>query len=77
MLRAKRSIAELCRKQGISQSLYDIWSKEFMEVVKRRLDGHTTHVATTGQVQNLRREARILKECLADLTLENRLLKKA
>jgi transposase len=27
-------------------------------------------------VQDLRREARALKECVADLTLENRLLKK-
>ena len=28
-------------------------------------------------LQDLRREARALKECLADLTLENRLLKKS
>ena len=30
-LRGDDSIAELCRKEGIAQSLYYVWSKEFME----------------------------------------------
>jgi len=76
-LRGEDSIAELCRKEGIAQSLYYTWSKEFMEAGKRRLAGDTARAATTGEVQDLRREARALKECVADLTLENRLLKKA
>ena len=75
-LRGEDSIAELCRKEGIAQSLYYTWTKEFMEAGKRRLAGDTARAATTGEVQNLRREARALKECVADLTLENRLLKK-
>ncbi|MCI2213001.1 IS3 family transposase [Pseudosulfitobacter pseudonitzschiae] len=75
-LRGDDSIAELCRKEGIAQSLYYTWSKEFMEAGKRRLAGDTARAATTGDVQDLRREARALKECVADLTLENRLLKK-
>jgi transposase len=75
-LRGEDSIAELCRKEGIAQSLYYTWSKEFMEAGKRRLAGDTARAATTGEVQGLRREARALKECVADLTLENRLLKK-
>ena len=29
-LRGEDSIAELCRKEGISQGLYYTWSKEFM-----------------------------------------------
>lgn len=74
-LRGEDSIAGLCRKEGIAQSLYSTWSKEFMEAGKRRLAGDTARAATTGQVQDLRREARALKECAADLTLENRLLK--
>jgi transposase len=74
-LRGEDSIAELCRKEGIAQSLYYTWSKEFMEAGKRRLEGDTTRAATTGEVQDLRREARALKECVADLTLENRLQK--
>jgi transposase len=76
-LRGDDSIAELCRKEGIAQSLYYTWSKEFMEAGKRRLAGDTARAATSGEVQDLRREARALKECVADLTLENRLLKKA
>ena len=76
-LRGEDSIAELCRKEGIAQSLYYTWSKEFMEAGKRRLAGDTARAATTGEVQDLRRETRALKECVADLTLENRLLKKS
>ena len=71
------AIAELCRKEGIAQSLYYVWSREFMEAGKRRLAGDTARAATSGEVQDLRREARALKECVADLTLENRLLKKS
>ena len=35
------SIAELCRKEGIAQSLYYSWSKEFLEAGKKRLAGDT------------------------------------
>jgi len=76
-LRGDDSIAELCRREGIAQSLYYTWSKEFMEAGKRRLAGDTARAATTDDVRDLRREASALKECVADLTLENRLLKKS
>jgi transposase len=76
-LRGEDSIAELCRKEGIAQGLYYTWSKEFMEAGKRRLAGDTARAATTDEVKDLRREASALKECVADLTLENRLLKKS
>ena len=76
-LRGDDSIAELCRREGIAQSLYYTWSKEFMEAGKRCLAGDTARAATTDEVKDLRREARDLKECVADLTLENRLLKKS
>ena len=75
-LRGEDSIAELCRKEGIAQSLYYTWSKEFMEAGKRRLAGDTSRAATSDEVKDLRRETGALKECVADLTLENRLLKK-
>ena len=68
---------ELCRKEGIAQSLYYVWSKEFMEAGKRRLAGDTARAATSDEVKDLRRETSALKECVADLTLENRLLKKS
>ena len=76
-LRGDDSIAELCRKEGIAQSLYYVWSKEFLEAGKRRLAGDAARAATTDEVKDLRREASALKECVADLTLENRLLKKS
>ena len=76
-LRGDDSIAELCRKEGIAQSLYYTWSKEFMEAGKRRLAGDTSRAATTDEVKDLRREARDLKEVVAEQTVEQRLLKKS
>jgi transposase len=76
-LRGEDSIAELCRREGISQNLYYRWSKEFLEAGKKRLAGDTAREATSDEVKGLRREASALKEVVADLTLENRLLKKA
>ena len=76
-LRGEYSIAELCRREGIAQSLYYSWSKEFLEAGKKRLAGDTARQATSPEVKDLRREACDLKEVVAELTLENRLLKKS
>ncbi len=76
-LRGEDSIAELCRKEGIAQNLYYRWSKEFLEAGKKRLAGDTAREATSDEVKMLRTEARQLKEALAEITLENRLLKKS
>src|ERR1700738_949821 len=76
-LRGETSIAELCRREGIAEGLYYSWSKEFLEAGKRRLAGDTARAATSGEVKDLRRDMADLKEVVADLTLENRLLKKS
>ena len=76
-LRGEESIAELCRREGIAASMYYGWSKEFLEAGKRRLAGDTARAPTSGEVKELRREAFALKEVVADLILENRLLKKS
>jgi transposase len=76
-LRGEDSIAELCRREGIATSLYYSWSKEFLEAGKKRLAGDTARQATAPEVKELRAEAAALKEAVADLTLENRLLKKS
>ena len=76
-LRGEDSIAELCRKEGIAQNLYYRWSKDFLEAGKKRLAGDTARAATSDEVKDLRREASALKEVVAELTLENRLLKKS
>jgi len=76
-LRGEDSIAELCRREGIVQNLYYRWSKEFLEAGKKRLAGDTARAATSDEVKDLRRETSALKEVVAELTLENRLLKKS
>ena len=76
-LRGEDSIAELCRREGIVQNLYYRWSKEFLEAGKKRLAGDTARAATSDEVRELRREASALKEVVAELTRENRLLKKS
>ena len=76
-LRGEDSIAELCRREGIAQSLYYVRSKEFLEAGKRRLAGDTSRAATTDEVKDLRRDAVALKEVVAEQTLELRLLKKS
>src|SRR5216110_3541030 len=76
-LRGEDSIAELCRREGIVQNLYYRWSKDFLEAGKKRLAGDTARAATSDEVKDLRREAGALKEVVAELTLENRLLKKS
>ncbi len=76
-LRGEDSIAELCRREGINQNLYYRWSKEFLEAGKKRLAGDTAREATSDEVKGLRKEAVALKEVVAELTLENRLLKKS
>ncbi len=76
-LRGEDSVAALCRREGIAESLYYSWSKEFLEAGKKRLAGDTGRQATSGEVTDLKREMRDMKELVAELSLENRLLKKS
>ena len=76
-LKGEDSIAELCRREGIAQSLYYSWSKEFLEAGKKRLAGDTARAATSTEVKDLRHEARDMKEVVAEQALELRLLKKS
>jgi transposase len=76
-LRGEDSIAELCRREGINSNVYYRWSKEFLEAGKKRLSGDTAREATSDEVKQLRSEASALKETLAELLMENRLLKKS
>ena len=75
-LRGEASIAAWCRCEGIAEGLYYSWSKEFLEAGKQRLAGDTGRQATSGEVTGLRQEMRDLKALVAELSLENRLLKK-
>ncbi|MCK5907820.1 MAG: transposase, partial [Flavobacteriales bacterium] len=75
-MRRETSIAELCRKEGISQGNYYKWTKDFMEAGKKRLSGDTLREANTTEVHELKGENSTLKELVAELLLDNRSLKK-
>ena len=75
-MRGEMTIAELCRREGISQGIYYKWSKDFMDAGKRRLTGDTMREANTTEVKGLKDENRSLKELVAELSLKNRDLKK-
>jgi transposase len=76
-LRGEESIATLCRKEGLAPNLYYRWSKEFLEAGKKRLVGDTAREATSTEVVDLRKENARLKQVVAEIVLENRLLKKS
>jgi transposase len=76
-VRGESSVAELCRREGIAESLYYSWSKEFLEAGKRRLAGDTARAASSEEVKDLRRQAQELKEVVAEQALALRLLKKS
>jgi len=73
-LGGEATVAELCRKEGISQSLYYSWSKEFLEAGKSRLVGDTKRNADTSEVNEMRSELEQLKLLVAELSLDNRAL---
>lgn len=75
-MRGETSVAELCRKEGISQGNYYKWTKDFMEAGKKRLNGDTMREANTTEVTDLKNENGTLKEVVAELLLKNRDLKK-
>ena len=72
-VRGEDSIAQLCRREGIAQSLYYKWSKDFMQAGKQRLAGDIVRQANTSQVTALRclssnkwdRCLVLLRECFA------------
>jgi transposase len=76
-LRGEATIAELCRREGISPNLYYLWSREFLEAGKRRLLGDTKREATGGEVTDLRQENSQLKQLVAELLMRNTVLKKS
>jgi transposase len=76
-LRGEDSIAAICRKHGIADSMFYKWNKEFMEAGKKRLAGDTSREATSDEVAALRKENQKLKEMVADLMLRYDIVKKS
>lgn len=76
-LRGEDSIAEICRREGINANVYYKWSKDFLEAGKKRLSGDTKREANSVEVVKLKGENYDLKQLVAELSLENRMLKKS
>ena len=76
-LRGEDSVAAICRKHGIAESVFYKWNKEFLEAGKKRLSGDTTREATSDEVAELRKENQKLKEMVADLMLRYDIVKKS
>ena len=76
-LRGEDSISAICRKYSVHENLYYKWNKEFMEAGKRRLNGDTVREAGSEEVTDLRKQNEALRDTVADLLLDNRVLKKS
>ena len=79
-LRGEDSIAELCRREGIAESLYYSWSKEFLEAGKKRLAGDTArqaHPRVRGVKDLQAARCATSRRRWPEQMLENRLLKKS
>ena len=68
-LRGEDSIAELCRREGISQGIYYKWSKDFMEAGKRRLAGDTARAATTDEVKDPQKKEKLVQIAPSDYAI--------
>ena len=67
----------MCRREGINTGIYYKWLKDYMEAGKSRLKGDTIRDANKAEVEALKRENARLKELVAELSVENLVLKKA
>jgi transposase len=76
-IRGELAVAELCRREGIHPAAYYKWLKDFMEAGKSRMRGDSLREATSDEVQQLRQENERLKQLVADLSLNNMILKKS
>lgn len=75
-IRGELSVAELCRKNAISDTTYYKWSKDYIEAGKARLEGDILRGATSPEVQDLRSQNQDLKMDLAELVLRYEIVKK-
>ena len=76
-LRGEESVAALCRKYGIHENNYYNWSKEFLEAGKKRLNGDTERNASSNEVKDLKEENTELKDLVAELSIQVKVLKKS
>ena len=75
-LRGEISVSDLCRREGLSPTVYYRWSKGFLEAGKNGLTKDTNRDATSDEVKMLREENAALKRAVAEQVLEVQRLKK-
>jgi len=76
-IRGDDPISTICRREGIHANMYYKWLKSFMEAGKERLKGEEKRGATHGEVEELKRDNDRLKQLVADLSVQNMVLKKS
>ncbi len=72
-MRNEMSVAELCRRHGVSDVMYYKWRKTFLESI---LNGLKSNGKISSGETALQRENEDLKALIGELTVENRFLKK-
>ena len=76
-IRGDDPISTICRREGIHANMYYKWLKSFMEAGKERLKGEEKRGATHGEVEELKRDNDRLKQLVAELSVQNMVLKKS
>jgi transposase len=76
-IRGDDPISTICRREGIHANMYYKWLKSFMEAGKERLKGEEKRGATHSEVEELKRDNERLKQLVADLSVDNMVLKKS
>ena len=74
--RREVTVNDLCRREGIKPNVYYAWLKDFMEAGKTRLRADSVRDASQAEVETLRLENARLKQLVAELSLDNLVLKK-
>ena len=76
-LRGEVAVSDLCRREGISPTLYYRWSKAFLDSGKNGLTRDTQRDASTHEVRQLKEENDSLKRALAESILDVQRYKKS
>jgi transposase len=74
-LRAEDNIREICKEHGVEVKSYYRWKNAFLEGGKQALGDEGGE--PDARVRDLEAENKRLKELVADLSIENHLLKKS
>lgn len=71
-LKGDISINDLCGREGINPNLLNIWTKTFLEAGRKSLSSHLEKAESLKEIEDLKNENSLLKQLVAELTLEMR-----